>query len=127
MNKSVEVLKRWHIKEPKNYQASVPLNKINQFFCIKEKSVPVNEKRIEFLSNLNKECSSSIRVDNRGSGRYFFKAGRSALEIFVLVEDNEIKIEPFIFYNEHEIKNDIQKIIYKEYIIFCLLKKWGLQ
>lgn len=127
MKKSIELLKKWHIQEPNGYQAVAPLNNINRLFCIKEKTITLKANQLEFLKYLQKECINSLSVDANGSGRYFFKAGRSILELFILIENNQMKLEPYLLYNESEIQKDIQKIICKEYIIFCLLKKWGLQ
>ncbi|MDU9694224.1 hypothetical protein WKH56_07480 [Priestia sp. SB1] len=128
MKKSIELLKKWHIEEPNSYQSIAPLNNINRLFSIKEKTVSMEGTQLEFLKYLQKECVNSVAVNTaNGSGRYFFKVGRSILELFILIENNQIKIEPYLLYNDSEVKRDIQKIVCKEYVIFCMLKKWGLQ
>lgn len=127
MKKSIELLKKWHIEEPNVYESVAPLNNINRLFCIKEKTLKLEAKQLEFLKYLQKECTNSLSVDPNGSGRYFFKAGQSILEIFILIENSHMKIEPYLLYNEREVSKDIQRIMAKEYVIFCLLKKWGLQ
>ncbi|MED4284964.1 hypothetical protein [Priestia megaterium] len=128
MKKSIELLKKWHIEEPNSYQSIAPLNNINRLFSIKEKTVSMEGTQLEFLKYLQKECVNSVAVNTtNGSGRYFFKVGRSILELFILIENNQIKIEPYLLYNDSEVQRDIQKIVCKEYVIFCMLKKWGLQ
>ncbi|MCK2000659.1 hypothetical protein MZM54_04560 [[Brevibacterium] frigoritolerans] len=127
MKKSIDLLKKWHIEEPNSYQSVAPLKNINRLFCIKEKVIKLEMKQMEFLKYLQKECTNSLSVDANGSGRYFFKAGRCIIELFILIENDQMIIEPFLLYNDNEVKEDLQKIISKEYIIFCLLKKWGLQ
>lgn len=128
MKKSIELLKKWHIEEPNSYESVAPLHYINRLFSIREMTIKLQPKQLEFLKNLQKECINSLSVDVlNGSGRYFFKVGRSILELFIFIENGQMKIEPYLLYNDKDVQEDIQKIVHKEYMIFCLLKKWGLQ
>ncbi|MGF7534911.1 hypothetical protein AAGG74_14670 [Bacillus mexicanus] len=129
MKKSIDLLKQWHIEDEKtdSFQSITPLNDVNGLFSIKKVSVDLERDQSEFIVNLQKECINNFPIDEKGSGRYFFKAGKAILELFIYIENNRMSIEPYLLYNDDEIGNDLQRILHKEYIIFCLLKKWRLQ
>lgn len=127
MNKSIQLLKKWHTSSPKKFQCVSPLSDISRLFSIREKEIKLVPNQLVFLKNLQKECVNCLSVDPNGSGRYFFRAGKSILEIFIFIEEDIVLVKPFLLYDEELIQQDIQQVIHKEYIIYCMLKKWGLQ
>ena len=127
MDKSIQLLKRWHISSPKKFQCVSPLSDINRLFSIREKEMKLLPNQLEFLKQLQQECVNCLSVDPNGSGRYFFRAGKSILEIFIFIEEDIVLVKPFLLYDEELIQQDIQRIIHKEHIIYSMLKKWGLQ
>lgn len=128
MKKSIDLLKKWHIEESNSssFQSVAPLHTVG-LFNIKKTSVDLERDQLEFLKKLQSECIYNVPIDEKGSGRYFFKAGRAIIELFIYIENNQMSIEPYLLYNNNEVKDDLQRILHKEYIIFCLLKKWRFQ
>ena len=127
MDKSINLLKKWHISSPKKFQSVSPLSDVTRLFSIREKEIKIDPKQLDFLKQLQQECINCLSIDPNGSGRYFFRAGNSILEIFIFIEDDVVLVQPFLLYDDIHIKQDIQRIIHKEFIIYCMLKKWGLQ
>ena len=117
---TMKKIKSMNVKEPEINTEVLPLSK-NIFFNFEKKKVPKNHINLEFINNLKLNCHTDMNTFNK-FGRYFFDLNGAYLEIFISIEEDEIIIEPYLIYKD-SIKKNIQKIIYREFFLYCIFKK----
>lgn len=127
MIKTTALLKKYNIKDPIRYDDVVSMGTFQYYFMVKPYKTPHKGEAKAFISILKEHCASDYMYDQWGTGRYFFKAGGATIECWVAVEKGEIEIETFLSYNKETVHKDLYKIIKVDYLLYCLLKRHGLQ
>jgi hypothetical protein len=127
MIKTTKLLKKYHTREIPSEQEVIPLDECAYYFHIMPYKTNDEGKAREFLDMLKEKFSSGVIYDQKGSGRYFFKRGMSVLELCITVEENMIYLDSYLCYNQGCISNELFKMIKLDYLVYCILKRYGLQ
>lgn len=86
---------------------------------------PDNDKLL-FLKELKKYALEEYIFDNKGSAIYFFKAGKSVIEIDISIEET-IDIMPHICFNNEIVGEDLEQILWIDRFLYSFFKQVGLQ
>lgn len=128
MPSSLELLQSY-FSEP--YEGvTVQINEHLYLFSLREHKVSYKETHTAFLNELQKYTHEEFIIDEHGSAVYFFKTQSTCIQLNITI-DNEmektIDIQPFLIYHEDKIKNDLDKILELDHLLYNILKAKDLQ
>lgn len=108
---------KFHVHELEEGRTLLPLRDCDYYFHTMPVSIKKKETQQTFLKELNAATN----------GNFYFRVGSSVIELCVQLEKDEIMVEALLHYCEKRIKDEMQRVIKLDYLIHCLLKKYGLQ
>jgi hypothetical protein len=120
----IKKIKRMNVKEIEENAQVFPLKKFI-YFNFEKKKLEKTETNLKFIEQLKENCETEMKEFGT-FGRFFFDLNGAYLELYIAIEENSILIDPYLVYTEGINKN-IQKILYREFYIYCLFKKNELQ
>lgn len=109
---------------------TVEINKELYLFSLREYQSTFNETHTAFLNELQKYSHEEFKIDEHGSAVYFFKTQSTCIQLNLTIDnaaEKTIDIQPFLIYHDETIKNDLDKILELDQLLYNILKAKDLQ
>lgn len=127
MNETLKTIERY-IDEPIDGLSieTVELNGSNFLFSLRSFEAAKEESTVQFLQGLRRYIHPEFKIDEEGSGIYFFKTGATVIELDISINET-VKVTPYLSYEGVLLPQDFERIVYLDHLLYCILKKHGLQ
>lgn len=106
--------------------SSSEINEQLVLFSLRRCEANITEVNESFLNELQIMTKGAYKIDEIGSSVYYFKIGNTAIQLQVII-DERIDIHPYIIYDEQLIKEEIEKVLELDQILYNVLRTKGLQ